>query len=163
RLRRLDRLFLAAASKVMPKGRWSSFIVKPGTLLRWHRELVSRKWTYKKSGCPGRPPIEPEVRTSSSALEERILGGVTSGSAGSGERRPRGGGEAVRTPALRGRGAGFRGWAAAALASGPRPRTTPPPTAPGALPLGRAFQAAVSQLCCQLSPAPERVYQVQFF
>ena len=61
RLRRLDRLLLAAASKAMRRDKWSSFIVRPETLLRWHRELVRRKWTYKKSGCPGRPPIEPEV------------------------------------------------------------------------------------------------------
>jgi putative transposase len=46
----------------MPKDRWSSFVVRPETLLRWHRELVGRKWTYKRSGPPGRPPIEPEVR-----------------------------------------------------------------------------------------------------
>ena len=62
RLRRLDRLLLAAASKAMRRDKWSSFIVRPETLLRWHRELVRRKWTYKRSGCPGRPPIEPEVR-----------------------------------------------------------------------------------------------------
>ena len=62
RLRRLDRLLLAAASRAMPRGQWSSFVVRPETLLRWHRELVSRKWTYKRSGPPGRPPIEPGVR-----------------------------------------------------------------------------------------------------
>jgi hypothetical protein len=61
RLRRLDRLLLAAASKAMPRGQWSSFVVRPETLLRWHRELVSRKWTYKRRGRPGRPPIDPEV------------------------------------------------------------------------------------------------------
>src|SRR6266542_333920 len=38
RLRRLDRLLLAAASKAMPRGQWSSFVVRPETLLRWHRE-----------------------------------------------------------------------------------------------------------------------------
>ena len=62
RLHRLDRLLLAAASKAMPKGQWSSFVVRPETLLRWHRELVRRKWTYKRRGRPGRPPIDPEVR-----------------------------------------------------------------------------------------------------
>ncbi len=62
RLRRLDRLLLAAASKAMPRARWSSFVVRPETLLRWHRELVRRKWTYKRRGHPGRPPIEPEIR-----------------------------------------------------------------------------------------------------
>jgi len=36
--------------------------VRPETLLRWHRELVRKKWTYRKRGHPGRPPIEPEVR-----------------------------------------------------------------------------------------------------
>ena len=61
RLSRLDRLLLAAASRAMPRDRWSSFVVRPETLLRWHRELVRRKWTHKRSGCPGRPPIEPEV------------------------------------------------------------------------------------------------------
>jgi putative transposase len=62
-LRRLDRLLLAAASKAMPRGQWSSFVVRPETLLRWHRELVRRKWTYKRRGRPGRPPIDPEVNT----------------------------------------------------------------------------------------------------
>ena len=62
RLHRLDRLLLAAASRAMPRDRWSSFLVRPETLLRWHRELVRRKWTYKRSGHPGRQPIEPEVR-----------------------------------------------------------------------------------------------------
>jgi putative transposase len=61
RLRRLDRVLLAAASGAMPRGQWSSFVVRPETLLRWHRELVCRKWTYKRRGHPGRPPTEPEV------------------------------------------------------------------------------------------------------
>jgi transposase InsO family protein len=46
----------------MPRGLWSSFVVRPETLLRWHRELVRKKWTYKRRGRPGRPPIEPQVR-----------------------------------------------------------------------------------------------------
>src|SRR3990172_4879973 len=62
RLRRLDRLLLAAASRAMPRGLWSSFVVRPETLLRWHRELVRKKWTYRRRGRPGRPPVEPRVR-----------------------------------------------------------------------------------------------------
>jgi putative transposase len=43
RLRRRDRLFMAAISRTLPRARWSSFVVSPNTLLRWHRELVRRK------------------------------------------------------------------------------------------------------------------------
>ncbi len=56
RLTRLDRVFMAGASRLLPGERWSSFLVKPQTLLRWHRELVRRKWTYRKRGIPGRRP-----------------------------------------------------------------------------------------------------------
>lgn len=59
RLSRLDKLFLAAASRILPKERWSSFIVTPATLLRWHRELERRKWTHGTNRC-GRPQVDPE-------------------------------------------------------------------------------------------------------
>src|SRR5664280_1736704 len=62
RLRPIDRVLFAAASRVIPRERWVAFLVTPGTLLRWHRELVRRKWTYRRSGRPGRPPIAPAVR-----------------------------------------------------------------------------------------------------
>src|SRR6266498_126261 len=62
RLRRLDRMLLAAASRPMPRKPWPAFVVRPETMLRWHRELVRKKWTYKRRGRPGRPPIDPEVR-----------------------------------------------------------------------------------------------------
>ena len=54
RLRTIDRVLLAAASRVIPKDRWVSFLVTPATLLRWHRELVRRKWTYRQTGRPRR-------------------------------------------------------------------------------------------------------------
>jgi putative transposase len=56
RLRRRDRLFMAALSRVLPRPRWSSFVVSPLTLLRWHRELVRRKWTHRRNAAGGRPP-----------------------------------------------------------------------------------------------------------
>jgi putative transposase len=62
RLSRLDRVLLAAASRRLPRGGWSAFLVRPETLLRWHRELVRKKWTYRRTGQPGRLPIEPNVR-----------------------------------------------------------------------------------------------------
>jgi putative transposase len=37
-------------------------MVGPQTLLRWHRELVRRKWTYGRGRRPGRPPIDPGSR-----------------------------------------------------------------------------------------------------
>src|SRR5262249_2021023 len=39
--RSADRLFLAGASRTLPRGSWSSFLVTPATLLRWHRTLVA--------------------------------------------------------------------------------------------------------------------------
>jgi hypothetical protein len=57
RLRRRDRLFMAAISRALPRARWSSFVVSPQTLLRWHRELVRRKWTYARRSAGGRSPI----------------------------------------------------------------------------------------------------------
>ena len=62
RLNRLDRVLFAAASRAMPRSSWSSFVVRPETLLRWHRELVRKKWTFRKKGQLGRPPIDPNVR-----------------------------------------------------------------------------------------------------
>lgn len=57
----LDRVLLAAASRALPRDRWASFLVTPRTLLRWHRELVRHKWTYRTARRSGRPPIHPEV------------------------------------------------------------------------------------------------------
>jgi putative transposase len=59
-LRPSDRLLLAAASRLLPRTRWESFLVTPNTLLRWHRRLVARRWTY--AGRTGRPPIGGEIR-----------------------------------------------------------------------------------------------------
>jgi putative transposase len=53
-----DRVVLAAASRALPRERWASFLVTPQTLLRWHRMLIRRKWTYSKTG---RPPIDPQI------------------------------------------------------------------------------------------------------
>ena len=61
RFRPFDRAVLAALSRALPRERWSAFLVRPQTLLRWHRELVRRKWTYPRRRA-GRPPVDPEVR-----------------------------------------------------------------------------------------------------
>ena len=59
-LRPSDRLLLAAVSRLLPRSRWSSFLVTPNTLLRWHRRLVARRWSY--AGRTGRPPVGGEIR-----------------------------------------------------------------------------------------------------
>jgi putative transposase len=56
-----DRLLLAALSRLLPRHSWNAFLVRPETLLHWHRRLVARRWTYPHRR-PGRPPIRREVR-----------------------------------------------------------------------------------------------------
>jgi hypothetical protein len=62
RLTRADRALLAAWSRSLPRAAWMSFPVKPDTLLRWHRQLVRRRWTYRHRK-PGRPPLESSLAT----------------------------------------------------------------------------------------------------
>jgi hypothetical protein len=53
---------VAAFSRVLPRRAWRrSAFVKPATLLRWHRELVARRWT-NPHGRPGRPATAAEIR-----------------------------------------------------------------------------------------------------
>src|SRR5215204_4919045 len=49
-----DRVLLAASSRRLPRARWAAFFVTPSTLLRWHRELVAKKWTYPHRTPGGR-------------------------------------------------------------------------------------------------------------
>jgi putative transposase len=56
-LRWSDRVVLAAASGLLPRARWSVFVASPQTLLRWHRELVRKKWRYRRRSV-GRPPLD---------------------------------------------------------------------------------------------------------
>ena len=61
RLQPTDRALLAALSRLLPRARWAVFLVRPETLLRWHRRMVRRRWTYP-STSKGRPPLSDEVQ-----------------------------------------------------------------------------------------------------
>jgi putative transposase len=61
RLQPQDRALLAALSRLLPRPRWSIFLVTPETLLRWHRRMVRRRWTYPTTPR-GRPPLPDRVQ-----------------------------------------------------------------------------------------------------
>jgi len=61
RLQPTDRALLAALSRLLPRARWSVFVVQPDTLLRWHRRLVTRRWTYPTTP-KGRPAVPDHVQ-----------------------------------------------------------------------------------------------------
>jgi putative transposase len=56
-----DRAVLSALSRLLPRPWWTTFLVTPATLLRWHRTLIARKWTYPRCRL-GRPPVRAEIR-----------------------------------------------------------------------------------------------------
>ena len=65
-----DRAILAALARLLPAALRGSRLVTPGTLLAWHRRLVTRKWTYL--GRPGRPAAGQEIRDLVLRLAKRV-------------------------------------------------------------------------------------------
>jgi transposase InsO family protein len=61
-----DRAVLAALIRLLPRRLRLHRLITPGTVLRWHRRLVTRKWTYAHR--TGRPPADPEI----ASLIERL-------------------------------------------------------------------------------------------
>src|SRR6187455_1814098 len=57
----LDRAVLGALSRLLPTPLRQLRLVSPRTLLRWHAQLVARRWSYPHRR-PGRPRIAPPVR-----------------------------------------------------------------------------------------------------
>ena len=61
-----DRAILAALIRLLPQTLRMHRLVTPGTVLRWHRRMVARRWTYPHR--TGRPPVSAEI----AALIERL-------------------------------------------------------------------------------------------
>ena len=54
-----DRAVMAALIRYLPAKLRTHRLVTPDTVRRWHRRLVTRKWTYSRGA--GRPPVSPEI------------------------------------------------------------------------------------------------------
>jgi transposase InsO family protein len=61
-----DRAVLATLIRLLPSRLRMHRLVTPGTVLRWHRRLITRRWTYPHQA--GRPPVRAEI----TALIERL-------------------------------------------------------------------------------------------
>src|SRR5487761_854110 len=58
-----DRIWLTSLSRLVSRRRWPEvFPVTPATILRWHRDLVARKWTYTDRRKSGRPSTGTSVK-----------------------------------------------------------------------------------------------------
>jgi putative transposase len=88
KLRPSDRALLAAMGRLLAPARRHGLLVTPQTLLRWHRELVRRRWTYP-SARSGRPPIDTETRELVLRLARRELAlGLSADRRGAQQARP---------------------------------------------------------------------------
>src|SRR5690349_23763311 len=71
-----DRALIAALTRLLPVRRRLGLLVTPATILRWHRQLVARRWTTRP-GRPGRPAIPAGLRTLIVRLATETAGRVT--------------------------------------------------------------------------------------
>jgi putative transposase len=63
RLQPADRMILAALANRLPRRAWGGLLVRPETVLGWHRALVGGKWAALGRGRgPGRPRLDAECR-----------------------------------------------------------------------------------------------------
>ena len=62
RLRRRDRIFWLWLARSWSGWRDTLIVVKPATVVRWHRQGFKYYWAWKSRHKGGRPAIDPEVR-----------------------------------------------------------------------------------------------------
>jgi hypothetical protein len=63
RLKAHDRLGISAITKVFPSLLAAVAIVRPETVLRWHRSLWKLLWRRRSRRPIGRPPIDADTRS----------------------------------------------------------------------------------------------------
>src|SRR5499433_3003243 len=63
-LRQRDRLFWVCLSRLWRDWRDALIIVKPDTVIKWHREGFRLYWRWKSKAPIGRPTIDQEIRES---------------------------------------------------------------------------------------------------
>jgi putative transposase len=62
KLRQWDRLFWVCLSRLWKDWRDALIIIKPDTVIKWHREGFRLYWRWKSKTPIGRPPIDKEIR-----------------------------------------------------------------------------------------------------
>jgi len=55
-----DRALISLFARLVPRERWQGFLVRPETILGWHRRLIRSHWTYPHRR-PGRPCLPNET------------------------------------------------------------------------------------------------------
>jgi hypothetical protein len=67
-----DRAMISALVRRLPRPRRLRMLVTPETMLRWHRRLVTRRWTTTAGRPPGRPPVPAGLRALALRLACRV-------------------------------------------------------------------------------------------
>ena len=73
-----DRAVLAALIRLLPRALTAQRLITPATIMRWHRRLLARHWTYPHRS--GRPPIDPALAALASRWPETTPAGATNAS-----------------------------------------------------------------------------------
>jgi hypothetical protein len=78
KLSNADRLFFVWLYRLFPSISRAMLIVRPDTLVRWHRAGFRRYWRWKSRGCVGRPRIDRDLRALIRRMSRRRRPGAPS-------------------------------------------------------------------------------------
>ena len=68
----IDRAILSALSKLLPTQLRRLRLLSPRALLRWHADLVARRWTYPRQGPPTHPTAHPDTGAADGPRESHL-------------------------------------------------------------------------------------------